>query len=44
MEQNEYLLEEVELTDKEIMEDAATPAAGLLCGIGCFGTVCGVMC
>lgn len=44
MQEQELTLVEVELKETEIIEDAVTPAAGILCGVGCVGTVCGIMC
>lgn len=44
MQEKDLMIEEIELNDTEIMEDAATPAAGIVCGLGCVGTLCGIMC
>ncbi len=44
MQEKEVMFEEVELKETEIIEDTITPAAGVLCGLGCVGTVCGIMC
>lgn len=44
MQEKELMFEEVELKETEIIEDTITPAAGVLCGLGCVGTVCGIVC
>jgi hypothetical protein len=44
MQEKELMIEEVALDETEIIEDAVTPAAGIVCGLGCVGSLCGVMC
>lgn len=44
MQEKEFMIEEVDLKETEIMEDTATPAAGIICGVGCVGSLCGIMC
>lgn len=44
MQDQELTLVEVELKETEIIEDSVTPAAGIVCGLGCVGTLCGIMC
>jgi len=40
----EFVMNEVRLDKKEVMEETLTPALGGFCGIGCGGAVCGLWC
>lgn len=40
----EVVMNEVELDEKDIMEETMTPALGGVCGLGCGGALCGFWC
>lgn len=43
--ENEIVINEVTIQDIEIMEDSiAASHTGMVCGRGCQGTICGLLC
>lgn len=41
---SQIVLSEVELDEKDIMEETMAPALGGFCGLGCGGAICGFWC